>query len=123
MCGSGNHEGEMAMSSVTLMKCLWCVFASCPHDSRFFWSRIQVPKGGGFPSRTHEESIKPRPPGGPHARESTGREGWHYGGGDLSSQNEFGKVIHFLSHQSLLDIDGFLSGNFGGLAYLAVTWG
>ena len=41
----------------------------------------------------------------------------------VASQNEFGKVIHFLSHQSLLDIDGFLSGNFGGLAYLAVTWG
>ena len=41
----------------------------------------------------------------------------------VASQNEFGKVIHFLSHQSLLDIDGFLFGDFGGLAHLAVTWG
>ena len=41
----------------------------------------------------------------------------------VASQNEFGKVIHFLSHQSLLDIDGFLFVDFGGLAHLAVTWG
>ena len=38
----------MAMSSVTRMKCLRCVFASCPHDSRFFCLEIQVPKGGGL---------------------------------------------------------------------------
>ena len=46
---------------------------------------------------------------------------WFWYQGDSGLTNEFGKVVDFLSHQALLDIDDFLFGNFGGLAHLAVT--